>query len=277
MFAVVVPADFEGRLVWSLTAYGETIAIPGHLRPEWEIDALEEVTSGNRPPVVRFGSPDGEPGQGQLGVRSGSAVRAVVSEPTPITVWATDDGVRKARNAARPTRFGLVWSQYRGPGAVAFEAHRAGGGRRREGGDHGDVRHAGTLRPAGARVGRLGGAGRDHGRRLLLLLDERLPDGRRRSAGIGAVERRGAPVRVGWKPGGAARRRWAGRGPAPWNGGFRRNARAVGGPAGGGAGRKRRRRSQSGTIVGTRCAARRRAAADGGRMETDREMPGERR
>ena len=121
MFAVVVPADFEGRLTWSLTAYGETIAIPGHLRPEWEIDALEEVTSGNRPPVVRFGSRDGEPGQGQYGVRSASALRAVVSEPAPIAVWATDDGVRKRRAAGRPNRFGLVWSKYRGPGSVAFE------------------------------------------------------------------------------------------------------------------------------------------------------------
>ena len=120
VFAVVVPADFEGRLTWSLTAYGETIAIPGHVRPEWEIDALEEVTSGNRPPVVRFGSPDGEPGQGQYGTRS--SARAVVSEPAPIAVWATDDGVRKARAAERPTRFGLVWSKYRGPGGVAFDA-----------------------------------------------------------------------------------------------------------------------------------------------------------
>jgi len=121
MFAVVVPADFDGRLTWSLTAYGETIAIPGHLRPEWEIDALREVTSGNTPPVLRFGSPVGEPGQGQYGTRSPSAVRAAVSEPAPIVVWATDDGVRKRRAADRPNQFGLVWSKYRGPGAVAFE------------------------------------------------------------------------------------------------------------------------------------------------------------
>ncbi len=121
VFAVVVPADFEGGLTWSLTAHGETIAIPGHLRPEWEIDALREVTSGNAPPVVRFGSPAGEPGQGQYGVRSASAVRAVVAEPAAITVWAVDDGVRKRRAADRPNRFGLVWSKYRGPGAVTFE------------------------------------------------------------------------------------------------------------------------------------------------------------
>lgn len=119
VFAVVVPADFAGPLAWSLTAHGETISIPGHVRPEWEIDALREVTSGNTPPVVRFGSPAGEPGRGQYGAR-GSA-QAVASQPAPIAVWAADDGVRKARAADRPSRFGLVWSKYRGPGAVTFD------------------------------------------------------------------------------------------------------------------------------------------------------------
>ena len=49
-------------------------------------------------------------------------MRAAVAEPAPIAVWATDDGVRKRRAADRPNQFGLVWSKYRGPGAVAFEA-----------------------------------------------------------------------------------------------------------------------------------------------------------
>ncbi|MEE2776710.1 MAG: hypothetical protein VYE73_08095, partial [Acidobacteriota bacterium] len=41
VFAVEVPGDFgDRRLVWTLTANGETISIPGHLRPEWQIDAL---------------------------------------------------------------------------------------------------------------------------------------------------------------------------------------------------------------------------------------------
>ena len=104
VFAVVVPADFGNqRLTWSLTAHGRTIAIPGHVRPEWEITALEEITSGNTPPVLRFGGPDAAPGQGPLGVRS--ALTAAVSAPVEVTVWAADDGVRKARAAQRPARF----------------------------------------------------------------------------------------------------------------------------------------------------------------------------
>jgi len=119
VFAVVVPGDFgDQRLTWTLTAHGETIAIPGHLRPGWKITALEEVTSGNTPPVLRFCGPDAAPGQGPLGIHS--ELTAMVSSPTKITVWATDDGVRKTRAAQRPARLGVVWSKYRGPGAVTL-------------------------------------------------------------------------------------------------------------------------------------------------------------
>jgi hypothetical protein len=115
-----VPADFgDQQLTWTLTAHGVTIAIPGHLRSGWEITALEEVTSGNTPPVIRFGGPDQDPGQGPLGVRS--ELTTSVSAPTPITVWASDDGVRKARSAGRPAMFGVVWSKYRGGGTVTFD------------------------------------------------------------------------------------------------------------------------------------------------------------
>ena len=121
VFAVVVPADFgDQQLTWTLTAHGVTIAIPGHLRPEWIITALEEVTSGNTPPVIRFGGPDAEPGQGPLGIRS-AALTATVGVPTTVTVWATDDGIRKARAAGRPSRSGVVWSTYRGAGSVSFD------------------------------------------------------------------------------------------------------------------------------------------------------------
>ena len=121
VFAVVVPADFgEQQLTWTLTANGVTIAIPGHLRPEWIITALEEVTSGNTPPVLRFSGPESEPGQGPLGIQA-TALTAAVGEPTTIVVWASDDGVRKARAATRPARSGVVWSKYRGAGKVSFD------------------------------------------------------------------------------------------------------------------------------------------------------------
>ena len=120
VFTVVVPADFgERALTWSLTAYGETYAIPGRLRPAWQIDALREVTSGNTPPVVRFAR-DGEPGQGPGGVRTSLA--AVAGEPLELALWAVDDGIRTFLRSHLPPSLGLVWSKFRGPGAVRFGA-----------------------------------------------------------------------------------------------------------------------------------------------------------
>lgn len=121
VFAVVVPADFGTReLTWSLTAHGETISIPGHLRPEWRIDALEDITNGNTPPVLRF-TPGGETGQGPGGVAT--RLRASPSQPVTLTVLATDDGTPRARGGAR-SKPGVVWSKYRGPGRVTFSAAR---------------------------------------------------------------------------------------------------------------------------------------------------------
>ena len=121
VFTVVVPADFGDRTItWSLTAGGETFAVPGHLRPEWRIDALEEVTSGNRPPELSFDVQEGEPriGQGPGGVRH--ALTATPGTSMMLTIRAQDDRVRKQSLQGRPTRMGLVWSQYRGPGSVAI-------------------------------------------------------------------------------------------------------------------------------------------------------------
>lgn len=118
VFAVVVPSGFGDRqLTWTITAHGETISIPSHLRPEWEITALEEVTSGNTPPVIVF-EPGGKPGQGPGGTRT--SMTASLSTPAELTAWVTDDGVRKPRAAQRPPQLGVGWSKYRGPGTMTF-------------------------------------------------------------------------------------------------------------------------------------------------------------
>jgi len=125
VFAVVVPTEFandrNNRLTWTLTVHGQTVAIPGSLRPEWEIDALKEATSGNTPPVVKF-DPNGPSGQGPLGVTASMKV-ASPGQATPLVVYATDDGVKKReqidrRSSAPP--LGVAWTKFRGPGAVKF-------------------------------------------------------------------------------------------------------------------------------------------------------------
>ncbi|NKB34384.1 MAG: hypothetical protein GKR91_14935 [Pseudomonadales bacterium] len=120
VFAVEVPADFGNQqLNWRLTAGGESIAIPGHLRPEWEITALEEITSGNTPPVVKF-SNNGNSAQGPLGVAS-PLITTRTGTTAELTIWSSDDGVKKSRAAGQAARTGLVLSKYRGPGDIEIE------------------------------------------------------------------------------------------------------------------------------------------------------------
>jgi hypothetical protein len=121
VFTVVVPADFgEQQLTWTLTRADRTITIPGHLRPEWKIDALHEITSGNSPPRLRFG-PDDEGGSGPRG--PSTSITTTPATATTLSVWASDDGVKK-RASPRPPVLGLVWTKYRGPGAVSFSSPR---------------------------------------------------------------------------------------------------------------------------------------------------------
>ena len=91
VFTIVVPADFsEKQLTWTLINGGETTSVPGHLRPEWEITALEEITSGNTPPVLKF-DPAAESGQGPRGT---SGTLQTSFPDATVIVWARDDGLR---------------------------------------------------------------------------------------------------------------------------------------------------------------------------------------
>jgi hypothetical protein len=122
IFTVVVPKDFgKQTLTWVIIANGETNSIPGRLRPEWEIDALSEVTSGNKPPAIKF-DPAGPTGQGPGGITA--TLNTTLAAPVTLTVWATDDGVRKGAGAGTPARAGpasgVSWSKYRGAGTVTF-------------------------------------------------------------------------------------------------------------------------------------------------------------
>ena len=120
VFTITVPKDFgvDKKVTWTIVSGGETIAIPGHLRAEWKIDALKEATSGNTPPVVKL-SASGKTAQGPAGVRL--AATATVGAPLPLDVWVTDDNIVKASGGGEDRAvLGVVWSEYRGPGHVKF-------------------------------------------------------------------------------------------------------------------------------------------------------------
>lgn len=123
VFAVKVPADFgDKRIVWTLKIRGETFSIPGSLKRDWQIDALEgEAGSANTPPVLKFdmGGPEGT---GPLGLTVGPLTTSI-GNPLLLSVWATDDG-RASGSVARTGRQGvpvtLTWFKHQGPGDVTF-------------------------------------------------------------------------------------------------------------------------------------------------------------
>jgi hypothetical protein len=116
VFKVVVPKDWDKdkKVIWTVTAHGETCAATGWLQPEWETDdGVRQMNAGgaglappadppNMAPVITGGSPE---------------QTAEVGKPIKLTASATDDGI-PARG-----RGGLAikWIQYRGPGEVSFD------------------------------------------------------------------------------------------------------------------------------------------------------------
>jgi hypothetical protein len=117
VFVVTVPADFgDKRVVWTLIHRGDTVAIPGSLKRNWEIDALEgEAGSGNTPPVVFF-DPAGPKGRGPGGAQASMSAKA--GEAVTLTVWATDDG-RARTSVGSSGRTGvtpsLTWFTHQSP------------------------------------------------------------------------------------------------------------------------------------------------------------------
>ena len=123
VFAVKVPPNFGGgQIVWTIKVRGETIAIPGSLSPNWQIDALEgEAGSGNTPPALKFDA-RGPEGSGPGGITAGP-LSVKVGVPLALTVWARDDGKASStvggerRNSAPVS---LTWFKHQGPGTVSF-------------------------------------------------------------------------------------------------------------------------------------------------------------
>lgn len=111
VFKVVVPKDFsDQKLVWTVTAHGQTQQVLGTLNPVWMIDRVRTTRGGNSekvdsntPPVVRI-----EPAQQSVSA-TGKAT---------LTLSATDDGL--PLRAGKPIGMTVVWGKYRGPGVVVF-------------------------------------------------------------------------------------------------------------------------------------------------------------
>ena len=135
VFAVTVPGNWPVRdkVTWTLVIKGDTLRVPGHLRPNWEIDALQgEAGSGNTPPELAFVA-GGKTGAGPGGATAEKPLTGKVGTAIELKVWATDDGKGRstiagtARGGAIPVT--LRWFKHTGPGEVTFTdpAPRASG------------------------------------------------------------------------------------------------------------------------------------------------------
>lgn len=122
-FGVVVPADFEGDVWWTVTTDGYTTRVPGRLKSPGRIitGAYELSTgpmaAGSLRPAIRFNE-DGPDGWGIEGIKHPGTLTTSVGEPVDVRFWAFDRGERDL-GAVNMT----LW-KHQGPvgGQVAFES-----------------------------------------------------------------------------------------------------------------------------------------------------------
>src|SRR5579864_6899980 len=122
VFTITVPADFGNKkLTWTLISNGQTLSVPGSLNPLWEINAFKEPTTGNTPPVIKFGG-----SASMQGPRPATtALAASVGKPLMLTLSVSDDATMPligsaGMNQPKTPPVTVTWSKYRGPGLVTF-------------------------------------------------------------------------------------------------------------------------------------------------------------
>jgi hypothetical protein len=116
-FAVTVPPDFQGDVVWTLrNPNGDVTRVPGRARSAAYDLSLTPQAAGSLRPLVRF-SPDGPSGWGPQGIVNDDVRTAKVGEPLTITVWGQDRGERPLR------ALNMTWQKHQGPvgGVAKFE------------------------------------------------------------------------------------------------------------------------------------------------------------
>jgi hypothetical protein len=132
IFTIKLPKDFgDKKLTWTIVANGFTNAITLHTKSDYILEPFEDPANKNTPPTLKF-SPTGA---GVSGPPEGFAasLTAVVGEPLPLTIWATDESAKvnnfstfgppaaAGAKPASPPVPTLKWSLFRGPGTVTFE------------------------------------------------------------------------------------------------------------------------------------------------------------
>jgi hypothetical protein len=126
VFTITVPKDFaDKRLTWTITANGQTNAVPVGVIKGYQVEPFKEAAQGNEPPRVQFDAK----GPTFFGPPSGIAatLNATVGQPLTITGIATDGQASDPDLTPAQLKLPgltLFLSKHRGPGAITFENPR---------------------------------------------------------------------------------------------------------------------------------------------------------
>ena len=117
VFGVVIPADFEEEVRWTLRIRGGTFSVPANLSPEWEIPGPGGDARGGLSPELSFaeGGPWTSGPAGGTADATGEAGAAVA-----LDVWVRPAGAAGARGTGEPPPITLRWAGHAGPGDVSF-------------------------------------------------------------------------------------------------------------------------------------------------------------
>jgi hypothetical protein len=124
VFKIDVPKGWsqDQKLIWTLTANGETCKAIGSLGPTWEVDdgvrMMNHGGAGLAPPLVNEFPK----------ITAGSKDQTTeLGESVALSASATDDGIPKPRGGragAGGIGLQIEWILYRGPGRVSFNPPR---------------------------------------------------------------------------------------------------------------------------------------------------------
>jgi hypothetical protein len=126
VFTIKVPKDFgDKRLTWTITANGQTNAIPVGLIKGYQVEPFKEAAQGNEPPRLQFDIK----GPNFIGPPTGIAatLSATVGQPLSITGIASDGQANDPDLTPAQLKqpgLSLFLSKHRGPGAIKFDPER---------------------------------------------------------------------------------------------------------------------------------------------------------
>jgi hypothetical protein len=115
VFAVVVPADFEGDVWWTLTTDGYTTKVPGRIRGRFQ--GIIGFESAYELSMIKFAE-NGPEAIGLVGLHAPHTYTTRVGQPIEVEFWAFDRGERELKDVNM-----TLW-KHQGPvgGVIAFES-----------------------------------------------------------------------------------------------------------------------------------------------------------